>query len=128
MYPSSFLKITGGILIVLAILGLLGILGPTPEKSHFKETLFLDTAQAALFILTGIIALMTAFYYPQPAKTFVTLSIGILAFIIGIFSLTHTQQFFSGTVEYPSETVFFLLLGAWALFSVFGSPKKIQEA
>ncbi len=116
MNATKFLKVGGFVFIIAGILGFIGILGPTSERSIFGSMWWFDNTANWAHVLIGIIAVKAGYWYSHSVKRSITLIIGIVAVIVGLYSV-YNQNFMGVMLEHPMDTIFYLVVGAWALAS-----------
>lgn len=124
MNPKKFLLAANAILIITAALGFLGIIGPTPDKSVFGVNWWFNNVENWTHLVIGLVALVGAFALPAKFQRILVILIGVLAVIVGLWSLLISSSFLGTNLENPADTIFHLALGAWALISARG--KKLE--
>jgi hypothetical protein len=132
--PVSFLRITGGGLIALAIGGFaLSAFDLSPDHQYFSFTAGVNVAHifAGLFAITTAMLLGTR---PKSLKWLVVL-IAIAALFVGIYGLlgdwadkggvtgpSFLNTWTMSSLADPFDSVFHVLYAVWALVSAFRSP------
>lgn len=117
--PKQFLIIGGIILLLIGILGYIGVIGPTPEKSIFGASWYFDNAENLAHTVLGIAGLIAAFVFPSMWQKYLVVLLGIIGLLVGLYSLVISSSFLGANLENPADTILHLVVGAWALFSVF---------
>lgn len=117
MNPKQFLTIGGIILVVVGILGWF-ILGPTADKSIFGEAWWFDNAENWAHLVLGIVALIAVFVLPESSQKPLVIVVGILALLVGVYSLFGTGTMLLGAnLENPADTILHIVIGAWAVWA-----------
>lgn len=119
MNPKQFLTIGGIVLVVVALLGFFGVIGPTPEKSLFGASWWFDNAENWAHLVLGIVALIVAFAAPMSLQKPVTMIVGVVAVLVGLYSI-FKMSFLGANLENPADTLLHLVIGVWALVSTKG--------
>lgn len=114
MNPKQFLLIGGVILILVGILGMVGIIGPTTEKSIFGDAWWFDSAENWTHLIFGIVALIAVFIIPVSMQRPLVMILGIIGVIIGLYSI-FTPKLGGANLENPADTILHLVIGVWAL-------------
>ncbi len=115
MYPHAFLKIGGLILVLMGVLGFFGAIGPTPEQSVFGNIWWFDNAENWAHLIVGIIAIIAAYAISANGQKTLTLVIGIVAVLLGLYSILGYTSFLGANLENPLDSILYILIGAWAL-------------
>ncbi len=120
--PKGFLQIAGILFFILAILTVVGVLGPTPDRSIFGTFWWFDFKETALLGLLGIVSLFVQFLFPAMWQRYFVVLVGILSVIAGIYNfMGNNIKLFGMNLESPADLIFLLLVGAWALYAVYGN-------
>lgn len=127
MNPRQFLKIGGMMAILVGVLGFF-VLGPTVEKSVFGERLWFDRQENMAYILLGILAFAASSRLPAFYQRSFVILIGLLSVIVGLYSLVLGNTLFAAHLENPADTILHLLIGAVALYTVFGDKSLHKTA
>ncbi len=125
MNPKSFLKIGGIVLVLVAILGFVGVIGPTADKSLFGASWWFDNAENWAHLVLGVVALLAAFFLPAASQKPLTMLVGIVAVLFGIYSI-FSPMIFGANLENPADTILHLVIGAWALWSSMGKKGMMK--
>lgn len=119
MNAKQFLLVGGIILLVVGILGFVpGIIGPTAGQSIFGETWFFDNGQNWAHTIIGIVALIMAFTVPTMVQKWVTVLLGIIGVVVGVYSF-FMPTLFGSMLQNPADSIFYIALGIWALMAGF---------
>lgn len=115
MNPRQFLLLGGIALIFLAVLGFANVIGPTPEESLFGETWWFDNGENWTHLIFGIAALVSAYSLSNAMQKALTMALGVIGILIGLYSLFISQMFMGSNLENPADSLLHLALGAWGL-------------
>lgn len=121
MTPKNFLLWGGVVLVLVAILGFIGVIGPTAEKSIFGANWWFDNGENWAHLLIGIVALIGAFVFPASLQKTVTMTVAVVAILIGIYSI-FSSNFLGANLERVADTFLHLIVGGWAWMSAKGKP------
>src|SRR5690348_889466 len=99
MNPKNFLLIGGIVLVLVGILGFAGIIGPTPEKSIFGTSWWFDNGENWAHLIIGIVGLIGALVFPMAIQKPVVMLLGIVAVLVGLYSLFISQSFLGANLE-----------------------------
>ena len=117
MNPKQFLLVGGAVLVLVGILGLVGVIGPTPDKSIFGATWWFDSAENWAHLVLGIVGVLAAFVLPASLQKSLVLLLGIVGVLVGLYSLVIGAQFLGANLENPADTILHIVVGAWALWA-----------
>lgn len=117
MNPKQFLVLGGIILVVVGVLGMLGPLGPTAADSLFGEAWWFDTAENWAHVVLGIVALAAVFLFPAGIQKPLVMLVGIVAILVGLYSLLVDTMLLGANLENPADTVLHVVIGIWALWA-----------
>ena len=73
MNSKQFLTIGGVVLLLVGILGMVGIIGPTPDQSIFGDAWWFDSAENIAHTVLGIAGLVAAFVFPKMWQKYLTI-------------------------------------------------------
>lgn len=118
--PKGFLQVGGAVLVLVGILGMVGVIGPTPAMSLFGEFWWFDSAENIAHLVLGVAGLAAAFLFPPMYQRYLVMLLGVLGVLVGVYNLTGAQLL-GANLENPADMVLHLVVGAWALYSVFGN-------
>lgn len=128
--PKGFLQVGGVILIVVGLLGMIGIIGPTPESSIFGEAWWFDGGENVVHLLLGIVALAAAYILKDMGQQKVlVILVGIIALLVGIigfFVSSTPPNFLGANLENPADNILHLVIGVWALYAAMGGKKDMM--
>lgn len=119
--PKGFLRIGGGIFILLSLLGFVGILGESPSRSVFGASWWLTNTESLTLFAAGIMALFVSSFFPPLWQRYIVVLLGILCVITGLYAFTSPDFFWMNLQSLDS--VFYLVVGLWALYAVYGNLK-----
>lgn len=122
---TSFLKIGGGVLVVVGLLGFVGLIGPTSEQSIFGTFWWFDNAENVAHLVLGIVGLIVAFALPLSLHKPVTLLVGVLALFFALYNV-FSVDFLGATLQNPADLVLHLVVGVWALYSALNQKGSMQ--
>lgn len=117
MNPKQFLTIGGVVLVVVGILGYVGILGPTADRSIFGAMWWFDNPENIAHTILGIVAIAAAYVLPANLQKWLTIAVGALAVLIGLYSLLGETVVLGANLENPADSILHLVIGAWALYA-----------
>ena len=121
--PKGFLRIGGFIFILLSVLGLIGVLGDSPSRSVFGSSWWLNNNENITLFASGITALFVSSFFPPLWQRYIVIFVGILSVITGLYAFVN-PYFFWMNLQTPGDMVFYLIIGFWALYSVYGNMGK----
>ncbi len=117
MNPKQFLILGGLVLVLVAVLGMVGIIGPTSDQSIFGVTWWFDTAENWAHLVLGVVALIAAFALPSMIQKPLVIAVGLLALVVGLYSAVYSTSLLGANLESPADTILHLAVGAWALLA-----------
>lgn len=116
MTPKKFLLWGGIILVAVAILGFVGVIGPTSDQSLFGEAWWFDNGENVAHLVLGLVALLAAFALSASLQKNLTILVGVVAILFGLYSLALSEDFYGlATLQNPADTVLHFVIGIWAL-------------
>lgn len=115
--PRGFLQVGGIVLVLVAILGYVGVIGPTPEQSIFGGGWYFDNAENIAHLVLGIVALIAAYALGAGTQKTLTVVVGVIALLVGLYNLLGDTTLFGAGLENPADTILHLLIGVWALYA-----------
>lgn len=116
MNPKQFLQAGGVILVLVGILGMVKVIGPTAEDSIFGAAWWFDDAENWAHLILGIVALILAYATGPGLQRPVVMVLGILGVLVGLYSL-YRADFLGANLENPADTLLHIVIGAWALWA-----------
>lgn len=124
--PKGFLQVGGAVLVLIGLLGMLGLLiGPTPGNSIFGEVWWFDEYENIAHLVLGVAGLAAAFLFPATYQRYLVLLLGVVGIVVGLVSLigpvTQGSNLLGAQLQNPADTLLHLVVGAWALYAVFGA-------
>ena len=119
MTSRQFLRVGGGVLFLLGVLGFVHVLGPTPETSIFGTTWWSDTGESWGHLILGIIALIGVYVFDADAQKSLATVLGTILVLVGLYSIFN-GNFLGVSLENPADTILHLILGIWALIATRG--------
>lgn len=132
MTPRFYLAFTGCLLLLLGILGYVGIVGPLSNDSIFGVNWWVDNGQSIVYIILGIVSLLSAFVLRQPmVRKFIAFAIGgllVCVGLLGIIIMRSHAMLNAGIahLENPTETILHLVLGLWAVWVAIRPDKTAR--
>lgn len=123
MNPKQFLLVGGAVLLLVGILGYAGVIGPTPDKSLFGAFWYFDNAENLAHTVLGIAGLAAAFIFPALWQKWLVVLLGVVGLVVGVYSGVVGTMLLGANLENPADTVLHLIVGAWALASVYMGGK-----
>lgn len=113
--PKGFLRIGGVLLITIGIAGYI-VVGPTADKSIFREVWWFDNVENITHILLGMVSFIAAYILPAIAQRKFTLIIGTTALLVGFYNFAGSELL-GATLQAPGDLVLHLALGVWAIYA-----------
>lgn len=113
--PKTFLLLGGIVLVLVAVLGYVGVIGPTPEQSIFGSAWYFDNVENVIHLVLGVVALAAAYLAPMPLQRPLVILVGIIAVLVGLWSLAVSEVLLGAGLQNPADTVLHLVVGIWAL-------------
>ena len=117
MNPKQFLIIGGLVLILVGVLGMVGVIGPTPSNSIFGAAWWFDVYENWAHLLLGIVGVIAAFVFPASLQKPLVLLLGVVGLFFAVYSGFVNTNFLGANLENPADTVLHLAVGAWALWA-----------
>lgn len=124
MNPKQFLQIGGAVLLVVGVLGLIGVIGPTPERSIFGSFWWFDNPENLAHTVLGIAGLAAAFVLPANLQKSLVVLLGVVGVLVGLYSLLIGPALLGANLENPADTLLHLAVGAWALYAAFAGGES----
>ena len=112
--PQGFLKVGGAVLVLVAVLGFVGIIGPT-TNSLFGSFWYFDNAENWAHLVLGVVGLVAAFVFPAYLNKLIVMLLGVVGFLVGLYSLFGGMDLLGAGLENPADTILHVVVGAWAL-------------
>jgi len=122
--PKQFLLVGGAVLLLIGLLGYFGVIGPTPEKSIFGATWYFDNAENLAHTVLGIAGLAAAFIFPAMWQKWLTILLGVVGIVVGLYSLLGNSMLLGANLENPADSILHLAVGAWAFLAIYLGGKK----
>jgi len=119
MNPKQFLILGGVVLVLVGVLGMAGIIGPTAADSVFGSTWWFDPAENIAHLVLGVVALIAAFVLPAGMQKVLVILVGLLALGVGVYNLMGSTMLLGANLESPADTVLHLAVGIWAMLAAF---------
>ena len=113
-------------LLVVGLAGFSGIIGPTGDQSIFGSSWYFDNGENWAHTILGVVALLVAFALPEGLQGAVTLLVGVIGLIVGLwgFLLPGTApNFYGANLENPLDNILHLAVGLWAVLAWRGGKK-----
>lgn len=126
MNSKQFLQIGGALLVLVGILGMINVIGPTPDKSIFGDSWWFDRGENWAHLLLGIVGLIASFTFPASAQRSLVMLLGIIGVVVGLYSI-FTQKLLGSNLENPADTILHIVLGAWALWASMGKGGMMKS-
>ncbi|MBI2634018.1 MAG: hypothetical protein HYW80_01770 [Parcubacteria group bacterium] len=120
MNPKQFLQYGGGILVLVGVLGFVGVIGPTAEQSIFGSTWWFDNGENCAHLVLGVVGLVAAYVLSASQQKYLVAALGAVGVLVGLYSAVYSTALLGANLENPADTVLHLLVGAWALWAVYG--------
>lgn len=119
MTPRTFLIVGGVILVLVGILGMVGVIGPTAEDSLFGDTWWFDNGENWAHTGLGVVGLIAAFLFPAGAQRALVLILAVTGIAVGLYSL-FKADFLGANLENPADTILHIVIGLWAFLAFRG--------
>ena len=117
MNPKQFLVVGGAVLVVVGVLGMVGVLGPTAEDSIFGSAWWFDNGENWAHLILGVVGLLAAYIMPTSVQKPLVMLLGVVGILVGLYSLVISQSFLGANLENPADSILHLVVGAWALYA-----------
>jgi len=117
----------GYVLIIGAILGLIRVMGPTSGDSIFGSYWWLGYPVSLTYLVTGIVALFSAYTLAENVVLPLTFAIGVVAFFVGLYGLVWGAKILGVSLDGPIGNLFNLLFGAWGIWAVSGERVTLMR-
>ena len=117
--PKGFLQVGGVILLLVGVLGYVGVIGPTPAQSIFGSFWWFDNRENLALTVLGIAGLVAAFVFPAVWQRYLVMLLGVVGVLVGLYNFV-SPTLLGANLESPADLVLHLVVGAWALYPVFG--------
>lgn len=116
--PKGFLSLGGVVLVLLGVLGYVGVIGSTPDQSLFGTFWWFDNAENLAHTVLGVVALLAVYMVKDAGiHKFLTLAVGALALVVGLYNLMGEVMVLGASLESPADTVLHLVVGVWGLWA-----------
>ena len=116
MQIRRFTRFFSFLLFVIGILGLTGILGPSPEQSIFGQTWWFDPFTIWVFLVIGIFGFLVAYDLSIFFQRYYNVLLGLIGVFMSIVSISARETPLIH-LEYPADSIFFMIMGAAALWN-----------
>lgn len=120
--PKGFLQVGGAVLLVVGLAGYV-IIGPTAQNSVFGEFWWFDNAENVAHTVLGIVALIAAYSLSASMQKNLVVVVGVVGLLVGLYNFMGTELL-GANLESPADLVLHLVIGAWALYAVYGKGAK----
>jgi hypothetical protein len=118
--PKGFLRLGGFIFILISVSGFIGILGDSPSRSVFGNSWWFDNNENLTLFVAGTILLFVSSVFPPLWQRYIVVLVGLLCMLTGFYSIFN-PYFLGMSFEIPSDLIFYLLVGLWAFYAVYGN-------
>lgn len=126
MTPKKFLQIGGVVLVLVGILGMVNVLGPTADASIFGEVWWFDNAENLAHLLLGIVALVLAYAVGANIQRPVVMILGVVGVLVGLYSLVGYNNLLGANLENPADSLLHIVVGAWALWASWRKSESMM--
>lgn len=121
MNSRQFLLFGGVLLILVGLLGVFGVVGPSSvDPGAFGQWWYFTKIEGWVHAGVGILSVIASFISRAPWR-YLTIFLGVLSILGGIYSLLgpvpEGKQAFGMDLQNPGDTIFHLLIGASAFLS-----------
>jgi hypothetical protein len=121
MNSKQFLILGGAVLVLVALLGMMGIIGPTAAESIFGSTWWFDPSENVAHLVLGVVAIIAAFVFPASMQKPLVIIVGLFALLVGLYSIAgpvfEGKEFLGAQLQNPTDTILHLGVGLWALLA-----------
>ena len=114
---KGFLTVGGWILVVVGILGMVNVLGPTESASIFGSAWWFDGAENWAHLVLGVVALWGAYKLSASSQKNLAGIFGVVALLVGIYSLLGNSLLLGANLENPADTILHIVVGIWGLLA-----------
>lgn len=118
----------GIIMILLGLSGLMGLTGPLPSDSVFGDGWWLSNVEVWVHLVVGIVLLVLSYAISGSAQRSLAMIVGVVALLVGIYSIFKPGDLAGFNLERPADTVLFLVIGLWGWMSSRGSSSSQAAA
>ena len=115
--PRGFLKWGGIVLIVVGLLGMVGIIGPTAADSIFGDALWFDDLENWAHLILGVVALAALYAVPSSMHKNLVLLVGVVALFFAVWGFVVSEDFYGAMLESPLDNLLHLVVGAWGVWA-----------
>lgn len=117
--PRGFLTVGGVVLVLLGVLGMVGVIGPTPDKSLFGAFWWFDSAENVAHLVLGVVALAAVYLIKDAGvHKLLVILVGLLGLVVGLYNLLGDNTLLlSANLESPADLVLHLVVGVWGLYA-----------
>ncbi len=122
MTPKQFLTIGGVVLVLVGILGMIGVIGPTPDQSLFGATWWFDWPENWAHLVLGIVGLIAAFTFPASVNKPLVIALGVLGIVVALYNI-FSESLLGANLENPLDLILHAVVGIWALWASRGTDK-----
>lgn len=123
--PKGFLQVGGAILVLVGVLGMMGIIGPTAEKSLFGAFWWFDGVENWVHLVLGIAGLAASFIFPAGLQKQLVMLLGVIGTLVGVYNI-FSSTLLGANLESPADLVLHLVVGAWALYAAMGKKMMMK--
>ena len=126
--PKGFLQVGGVVLVLVGVLGMAGVIGPTPAKSMFGAMWWFDTPENVAHLTLGVVGLLASFTLNTQMQKMLVMLLGVVGVLVGLYNLT-SMGLLGANLEVPTDMVLHLVVGTWALYaSLMGAKSPAKTA
>lgn len=122
MNPKQFLLIGGIVLVLVGILGMVKVIGPTPDNSLFGVAWWFDNGENWAHLVLGVVALVAAYVLGANLQRPLVMVLGVVGVLIGLYSLFGYKMFLGANLENPLDSLLHLAVAGWALWASWRKP------
>jgi len=125
MNAKQWLILGGAVLVLIAILGMVGIIGPTADQSIFGDFWVFTSPENYAHLVLGIAGLISAFVLPTTLQKYLVYILGVVALFFGIYSGFISSDFYGASLENPADTILHLAVGVWAFYAASNTTEMM---
>lgn len=121
MNAKQFLRIGGGVLVLLAIAGWT-FLG---EGGAGGDFFWLDSAENWAHLVLGIVAIAAAYLLGEDMQKWLVYAVGALGVVVGLWGFYY-PTLYGAQLQNPADNILHLAVGAWALWAAWNTRKAMM--
>src|SRR5690349_5427445 len=108
MNPKQFLLIGGIILVLVGILGMVGVLGPSASQSVFGNSWWFDNGENWAHLIIGVIALIAVYTLGASMQKQLTMIVGVIGVLVALYGWFVAGNLWGASLENPADNLLHL--------------------